>query len=76
MLITVLAMMDFLYFPEDKSEYIPAFIVLVIFMFGAVIAMQMFYKKSRKDEKKFNEQYKEYLQEERDHQEDRRSTKN
>lgn len=53
-------MMEFLYFPQDKSEYIPAFIVLVIFMIGAVAAMYFFYKKSKKDEKLFDEQYKEY----------------
>lgn len=52
--------MEFLYFPQDKSEYIPAFIVLVIFMIGAVAAMYFFYKKSKKDEKLFDEQYKEY----------------
>lgn len=49
--------MYFLYFPEDKSEYIPAFIMLVIFMIGAVAAMYFFYKKSKKDEKKFDEQF-------------------
>jgi len=52
-------MMDFLYFPEDKSEYIPAFITLVIFMIGAVAAMYLFYKKSKKEEKEFEERYKE-----------------
>ncbi|PAV28754.1 hypothetical protein CIL05_15865 [Virgibacillus profundi] len=50
-------MMPFLYFPEDKSEYIPAFIVLVFFMVLAVGAMYWFYKKSKKDEKEFNEKY-------------------
>lgn len=48
-------MMEFLYFPEDKSEYIPAFIMLVIFMVGAIATMYMFYKKSKKEEKLFDE---------------------
>ncbi|MFZ3576794.1 hypothetical protein [Virgibacillus sp. DJP39] len=50
-------MMDFLYFPEDKTEYIPAIITLVIFMIGAAITMYYFYKHSEKEEKRFNEQY-------------------
>lgn len=49
--------MEFLYFPEDKSEYIPAFIMLVIFMAGALATMYLFYKKSKKDEAYFNEKY-------------------
>lgn len=48
-------MMEFLYFPEDKSEYIPAFIMLVIFMVGAIATMYLFYKKSKKEEKLFDE---------------------
>lgn len=55
-------MMEFLYFPTDKSEYIPAFIALVIFMVGAVATMVLIYKKSKKEEKYFDEKYKdEYL---------------
>lgn len=53
-------MMEFLYFPKDKSEYIPAFIMLVIFMIGAVATMYLVYQKSKKDEKLFEEEYKEY----------------
>lgn len=53
-------MMEFLYFPEDKSEYIPAFITLVIFMVGAVATMYFVYKKSKKDEKKFDESFDDY----------------
>lgn len=49
--------MEFLYFPEDKLEYIPAFITLVIFMIGALAAMYFFYKKSKKEEAYFNEKY-------------------
>lgn len=47
--------MMFLYFPEDKSEYIPAFIMLVIFMVLALATMYLFYKKSKKDEKMIDE---------------------
>ncbi len=49
--------MEFLYFPEDKTEYIPAFIMLVIFMIGALATMYLFYKKSKKEEKFFQEKY-------------------
>lgn len=49
--------MEFLYFPEDKAEYIPAFITLVIFMVGALATMYLFYKKSKKDERLFDEKY-------------------
>lgn len=50
--------MEFLYFPEDKTEYISAFISLVIIMIGAVAAMYMIYKKSKKDEKRIDEEFK------------------
>lgn len=50
-------MMEFLYFPEDKTEYIPALISLAIFVIGAIIVMYFFVKNSKKEEKEFNEQY-------------------
>lgn len=50
-------MMEFLYFPEDKSEYIPAFIMLVIFMILAIGAMVFFLKRSKIEEKKFEDEY-------------------
>lgn len=49
--------MEFLYFPQDKTEYIPAFIMLVIFMIGALATMYLFYRKSKKDEQYFDEKY-------------------
>ncbi|WP_251549951.1 hypothetical protein [Neobacillus muris] len=42
----------FLYFPEDKSEYFPAVVSLVIFMAGALIAMRIFVKISKREEQK------------------------
>ncbi|MBM7570921.1 hypothetical protein [Aquibacillus albus] len=47
-------MMEFLYFPQDKAEYIPAVISLFIFFMGAVVAMYLFYKKSKRDEERFD----------------------
>lgn len=41
----------FLYFPEDKSEYIPAAISSMIFLIGAIITMRLIILKSRKEEK-------------------------
>lgn len=58
--------MPFLYFPEDKSEYIPAIITLLIFMIAAGVAMYFFYKKSKKDERKFKQQYHKELHEPHD----------
>lgn len=45
----------FLYFPEDKSEYIPAFIQLVIFSLFAYFAVKFFIKLSKREEKKAKE---------------------
>lgn len=49
--------MDFLYFPDDKMEYIPSIISLAIFMLLAVGAMYWFMKRSKREEKDFNEKY-------------------
>lgn len=56
-------MMEFLYFPEDKSEYLPAFITLAIFMILAVGAVYLFYKKSKKEEKIADEKYEDIYRE-------------
>lgn len=45
----------FLYFPEDKTEYIPAVITLVIFSILAYFAFTMFRKISKREEKKAQE---------------------
>ncbi|RDW20964.1 hypothetical protein [Oceanobacillus chungangensis] len=49
--------MPFLYFPEDKTAYLPAAVTLVIFMAMASVTMYLFYKKSKKDEQAFNDKY-------------------
>ncbi|BAC14296.1 hypothetical protein [Oceanobacillus iheyensis HTE831] len=56
-MIKMIILMPFLYFPEDKTEYIPAVISLAIFIVLTVVAMRLMMKKSRNDEKKFNEKY-------------------
>jgi hypothetical protein len=45
----------FLYFPEDKSEYIPAVISLVIFSIFAYLAVRLFMGISKREEKKAKE---------------------
>ncbi len=50
-------MMEFLYFPEDKTEYIPAVISLVIFSIGAAVTMYLIYKHSKKEERRMEEKY-------------------
>jgi phosphotransferase system glucose/maltose/N-acetylglucosamine-specific IIC component len=47
--------MEFLYFPEDKTEYIPAVISLIIFMIGAFITFYLIKKASLKEEKRITE---------------------
>ncbi len=42
----------FLYFPEDKTEYIPALITLVIFSVFAYFAFSFFKRMSKKEELK------------------------
>lgn len=60
-------MMEFLYFPNDKSEYIPAIITFAIFLIGAIVATIYFIKKSRKEEKEFDEQYMHVTVEKEEH---------
>ncbi|MFG6148180.1 hypothetical protein [Halobacillus sp. B23F22_1] len=45
-------MMEFLYFPTDKSEYIPAVLMLAVFILLAGITMYFIIKASRKEEKR------------------------
>jgi hypothetical protein len=51
----------FLYFPEDKSEYIPAAITCTIFLIAALLTMRLIIKISKQQEneaKKLEEQLK------------------
>jgi hypothetical protein len=51
----------FLYFPEDKREYIPAAISFTIFFIAALLTMRLIIKISRhqeKEAKKLEEQLK------------------
>lgn len=48
-------MMPFLYFPEDKTEYIPALIMLLLFILLAFIVYKLIKKYSRNEEEKMKE---------------------
>ncbi|RSD27551.1 hypothetical protein [Mesobacillus subterraneus] len=45
----------FLYFPEDKTEYIPAALTMVIFLIGAILTMRFIIKVSKKEAQKAKE---------------------
>lgn len=45
----------FLYFPEDKSEYIPAAISAFVFLVAAIFTMRFIIKISRKEAEKAKE---------------------
>ncbi|MBI0577547.1 hypothetical protein IEC97_09255 [Neobacillus cucumis] len=45
----------FLYFPKDKSEYIPAAITFLIFFIGAIFAMKYIIAISKREAKKAKE---------------------
>ena len=45
----------FLYFPEDKTEYIPAVISFSIFLIACIFTFRLIIKKSRKDAEKAKE---------------------
>ncbi|PLT30342.1 hypothetical protein [Peribacillus deserti] len=45
----------FLYFPEDKSEYIPAAITCIIFLAAAFLTMRLIIKVSRREAQKAKE---------------------
>lgn len=51
----MLYLMPFLYFPEDKSEYIPAAISFVIFMILMIFTFRWILKKSKKQEEETRE---------------------
>ncbi|MEH7225887.1 hypothetical protein V7112_18910 [Bacillus sp. JJ1566] len=51
----------FLYFPEDKSEYIPAAIKLVICVIIAIFVFRLFIKHSKKEQAKAEELEKQLI---------------
>ncbi|KJL05333.1 MULTISPECIES: hypothetical protein [Priestia] len=48
-------LMFLLYFPEDKTEYIPAFATMTIFVLAAVAVWRFIIKVSKKEEEKTKE---------------------
>jgi hypothetical protein len=56
----------FLYFPEDKSEYLPAGITFLIFFIGAIITMRLIIKISQKEALKTKELEEKLLQKEKE----------
>lgn len=48
--------MDFLYFPEDKSEYIPGIISVVIIFILSMLIIWLLIKASKKQVKQMGEQ--------------------
>ncbi|EGA89288.1 hypothetical protein GPDM_10785 [Planococcus donghaensis MPA1U2] len=48
--------MDFLYFPDDKSEYIPGIISVVIIFILSVLIVRLLVRASRKQVKSLEEQ--------------------
>lgn len=52
-------MMDFLYFPQDAMEYIPAFLMLALFIAAAVATVYIFMKASKNEEDHLPEHLKE-----------------
>lgn len=59
-------LMPFLYFPEDKSEYIPAAISFVIFMILMAFTFRWILKNSKKQEAETKELEERILQERRE----------
>ncbi|THE10147.1 hypothetical protein E1I69_19915 [Bacillus timonensis] len=57
----------FLYFPEDKSEYIPAVIKLVICIMIAIFVFRLIIKHSKKEQAKAEELEKKLMNQDKDH---------
>ncbi|MFD3448833.1 hypothetical protein ACFDTO_30075 [Microbacteriaceae bacterium 4G12] len=47
--------MPLLYFPEDKTEYIPAAIICLLFIIGAFLTWRIFVKASKRELQKIEE---------------------
>ncbi|AQQ52724.1 hypothetical protein [Planococcus lenghuensis] len=61
-------LMPFLYFPEDKSEYIPAAIEFIAVMVIAAFVFRWVIKKSKRDEQKTKELEERILRERKNQQ--------
>ena len=48
--------MDFLYFPEDKSEYIPGIISIIIIFILSILIVRLLMKASKKEVDKLEKQ--------------------
>jgi hypothetical protein len=57
--------MDYLYFPENKLEYIPGFFWLVVAFFIAVLAFRFIKRVSEKELKKAKQMEEELLKQEK-----------
>ncbi|PIC99293.1 MULTISPECIES: hypothetical protein [unclassified Sporosarcina] len=60
-------LMPFLYFPEDKSEYIPAAISFVVFMTIMLFVFRWIIKKSKRQEEETKELEQRILKERQQH---------
>jgi hypothetical protein len=58
--------MGFLYFPEDKTEYIPAVFTLILFVIGAILITKIIRNVSHKQQRQFEEQYRDKLLNQKD----------
>ncbi|WP_044338116.1 MULTISPECIES: hypothetical protein [Rossellomorea] len=56
----------FLYFPEDKSEYIPASITMAIFLIAALLTFRLIIKVSKREELKTKKMEEEAAQHKRE----------
>lgn len=48
-------MMEFLYFPEDRTEYLPAAIILILVILATFIVFYLIRNQSMKQEQKLKE---------------------
>ncbi|WP_110113739.1 hypothetical protein [Bacillus sp. CGMCC 1.16541] len=60
-MINMFVLQLFLYFPEDKSEYLPASITMAVFIIAAIVTWRLIINVSKKEAQKakeFEEQLK------------------
>lgn len=55
--------MDFFYFPEDRSELILPILTLLLFIALTFVAVNLVVRRSKKEEAKFEEKYKDRIEE-------------